>query len=71
MRAVELKNNLAVVDINRCIGCGLCVSACPAKAMNLVRRSEQPDIPATSQEMGLKVLKEKGKLKRFSEIMKK
>jgi Pyruvate/2-oxoacid:ferredoxin oxidoreductase delta subunit len=71
MRAVELKNNLAVVDINRCIGCGLCVSACPAKAMNLVRRSKQPDIPTTSQEMGLKVLKEKGKLKRFSEIMKK
>lgn len=71
MRAVELKNNLAVVDNNRCIGCGLCVSACPAKAMNLVRRSDQPDIPATSQEMGMKVLKEKNKLERFLEIIKK
>jgi Pyruvate/2-oxoacid:ferredoxin oxidoreductase delta subunit len=70
MRAVELKNNLAVVDKERCIGCGLCVSACPAKAMILVRRSEQPDIPATSQEMGMKVLKEKGKLERFLEIIK-
>ena len=71
VRAVELKNNLAVVDINRCIGCGLCVSACPAKAMILVRRGAQPDIPATSQEMGMKVLREKKKLNRFSEIMKK
>ena len=70
VRAIELKNNLAVVDKEMCIGCGLCVSACPAKAMILVRRSERPDIPATSQKMGMKVLKEKGKLERFLEIIK-
>lgn len=65
MSAVEIKNAIAVVDIERCIGCGLCVSACPAKAMILVRRSESPDIPATRDDLGLKVLAEKGKLERF------
>jgi electron transport complex protein RnfB len=65
MSAVEIKNASAVVDIERCIGCGLCVSACPEKAMILVRRSESPDIPATRDDLGLKVLTEKGKLERF------
>lgn len=59
------------VNKTACTGCGLCVTGCPASAMILVRRSEQPDIPATLQEMGVKVLTEKGKLKRFSEISKK
>jgi ferredoxin len=65
MSAIEIKNAIAVVDVDRCIGCGLCVSACPAKAMILVRRSESSDIPATRDELGLKVLTEKGKLERF------
>jgi electron transport complex protein RnfB len=70
MQALEIKSNTAVVDLEKCIGCGLCVSACPANAMILVRRSEQPDTPATLQEMGMKVLKEKGKLERFLEMNK-
>jgi hypothetical protein len=30
-----------------------------------VKRSESPDIPATRDDLGLKVLTEKGKLERF------
>ncbi|MEN6320532.1 MAG: 4Fe-4S binding protein [Syntrophaceae bacterium] len=70
MNALEIKNDVASVDIERCIGCGLCVSTCPVKAMVLVRRGEQPDIPATRDDLGMKVLTEKGKLEQFLEINK-
>lgn len=70
MNAIEIKNDVASVDSERCIGCGLCVSACPAKAMALVRRGEQPDIPATHNDLETRVLTEKGKLEQFLEINK-
>jgi len=70
MHAIEMKNDLAVVDIDTCIGCGLCVSACPVNAMILVRRREPPDIPATRDDLGIKVLTEKGKLEHFLKINK-
>ncbi len=38
----------ADLDLQRCIGCGLCVSTCPNGALSLVRKpeAEQPRIPA-------------------------
>jgi len=38
VRAIDI-DSVAVVN-ERCIGCGLCVSACPAEAIKLVRRDE-------------------------------
>ena len=35
----------AVVDLDACIGCGLCVSTCPSEALKMVVREENPEIP--------------------------
>ena len=31
--AIELKDNLPVIDYGKCVGCGLCASKCPAKCI--------------------------------------
>lgn len=67
--AAVIEEETALVDGERCIGCGLCVSTCPTEAISLVRRSRQPDVPATMQEMGMAVLSEKGKLEAFMNVM--
>lgn len=52
------------------IGCGLCVTACPVEAIALVRPADAREIPATNQEMLGKILTEKGKLQKFTKLMK-
>ena len=31
--AIEIINNLAVIDYSKCVGCGECVKVCPTKAI--------------------------------------
>ncbi len=31
--AIEIKNNLAVIDYDECIGCGACRTVCPVKVI--------------------------------------
>ncbi|MCP3926458.1 MAG: hypothetical protein GY714_28180 [Desulfobacterales bacterium] len=71
MEALSLSSDLFAVESENCIGCGLCVSGCPEEALSLVRRENQPEVLKTVQEMGMTVLKEKGKLEKFAALMQK
>jgi Fe-S-cluster-containing hydrogenase component 2 len=69
MKAIEIVDDAAIVDAANCIGCGLCVTGCPAEAVELLQKDQIPPIPATAQEMIVKVLQEKGRFEKFMEIM--
>jgi Na+-translocating ferredoxin:NAD+ oxidoreductase subunit B len=69
VHAIEVKEGVAAVDAAECIGCGLCASGCPSGAIEMAERKTAPEVPATIQEMGLKVVQEKGRMDRFIKIM--
>jgi len=69
MKAIEMKENVAVVHTEECIGCGLCVTGCPVDAIALQEREQPPAIPKTIKEMGVQVLQEKGRLEAFLKVM--
>jgi electron transport complex protein RnfB len=69
MVAISIDDESSAIDENMCIGCGLCVSSCPVSAISLVKRPVEPDIPATVQDMGIRVATEKGKIEDFMKVM--
>jgi ferredoxin len=44
MKAITV-DQIAVVDADTCIGCGVCITHCPSEAMAFMRRPEQVEIP--------------------------
>ncbi|MBN1533989.1 MAG: 4Fe-4S binding protein [Spirochaetes bacterium] len=69
VHAIAVRDGVAEVDAEECIGCGLCASGCPAGAIDMAQRESVPQVPATVQEMGLRVVQEKGRMERFMKIM--
>ena len=54
----------AALHLNRCIGCGLCVSTCPTGSLSLVRKpkAKQPYVAKDIVETNIKLGKARGKL---------
>ncbi len=52
------------MDLNRCIGCGLCISTCPTHSLSLVRKpkTKQPYVPKDIVETNIRLGKARGKL---------
>jgi len=70
MGAVNVVGNMATVDPNRCIGCGLCVTTCETEAIRMVPREQASEPPATISEMGFKIAAEKGRIDDFLRLSK-
>jgi Na+-translocating ferredoxin:NAD+ oxidoreductase subunit B len=65
MGAIRPVDGALSVEERRCIGCGLCVSGCPERALRLSRRQRVPVPAASIREINLTILREKGKLEAF------
>jgi Fe-S-cluster-containing hydrogenase component 2 len=64
MEALELDDNTVALDVDRCIGCGLCITACPTESLSMVRKpeAEQPEVPKNMIEAAMKLGQARGKL---------
>ncbi len=51
MEAVELQDDVAVVNRDRCIGCGLCVSTCPSETIYLVKKKKEVIPPKNTESL--------------------
>jgi Fe-S-cluster-containing hydrogenase component 2 len=38
MEAISIEDKISTVNLDRCIGCGLCVSTCSSKAITMVKK---------------------------------
>jgi len=63
MEAVLLEDGVCVIQTERCIGCGLCVTTCTTNALSLQPKAEPPDVPRTNAESALHLGRERGVLK--------
>ena len=64
MEAISLDDGHAVLNLDHCIGCGLCITTCPTESLSLVRKPdmEQPYVPKDFAETNIKLGRARGKL---------
>jgi Fe-S-cluster-containing hydrogenase component 2 len=64
IEAIEVVDDISTIDLNRCIGCGLCVTTCPAEAIALIQKPEDQlyEPPKTGAETYIRIMQERGKI---------
>jgi ferredoxin len=64
MGALRLEVDKVILDRDRCIGCGLCVSTCPTDSLALVRKAqlEQPKVPKNRIRASIELAQARGRL---------
>jgi Fe-S-cluster-containing hydrogenase component 2 len=65
MDARTVKDNVSQVDLQRCIGCGVCVPSCTAGATKLVKKEEIMAPPKDVSAMYMKIMNNKTQMKRM------
>jgi len=50
------------VDVEFCIGCGVCANFCPTEAMKMAEREKKVIPPKTYKELMVRLMKEKGRM---------
>ena len=55
--AIHIENGLAVVDIEKCVGCGICVEQCPREVLLLIPKSAKVQVDCNSPLKGPDVKK--------------
>jgi Fe-S-cluster-containing hydrogenase component 2 len=59
VHAIQLVDDVAEINDQKCIGCGLCVTACPVDALSLQEKNDYEQPVSTVQELIETVIKEK------------
>jgi Fe-S-cluster-containing hydrogenase component 2 len=64
MDAIDMVDDAAVINLDRCIGCALCVPTCPNEAIILKKKDEEYDPPVNTTAYFQKVMDAKAALAR-------
>jgi Fe-S-cluster-containing hydrogenase component 2 len=65
MDAIEIIDNISNINLDRCIGCGVCVPTCPDEAIELIEKEDKMIPPKNTMETYMQIAKKKAELKKI------